>query len=318
MKASRLHPELRSFRFLPNPPVGSSWFRGLSRKLVRLVPAVKSTGSVAIESITFAPGVGVRVYTPTERAVSGALLWIHGGGMVIGFAAQDDRHCVDVATRLGVLVVSVEYRLAPEHPFPVPVDDCHHAWRWLVDGAAGRGVDPERIVVGGQSAGGGLAASLVHRLHDEGGRQPAGQWLFCPMLDDRTAADRNLDAVSHFLWSNRSNRVGWRAYLGTEPGSLEVPAYAVPARRRSLAGLPPAWIGTGDIELFYDEDCAYAAALAAGGVDCELDVVPGAPHGFERIQAKAPVSRAYIERSYAWLQRRLADPHESSWPRESS
>jgi acetyl esterase/lipase len=306
MDASRLHPELRSFRFIPNPPVGRTWFLSLSRKLIRFAPAARSTAAVAIERIAFAPGVGVRVYTPSERAVDGAVLWIHGGGMVLGFAAQDDRHCLDVATRLGVLVVSVEYRLAPEHPFPTPVDDCHRAWRWLQENAAGRGVDPGHVVVGGQSAGGGLAASLVQRLHDEGGPQPAGQWLFCPMLDDRTAANRDLDRVRHFLWSNRSNRAGWTAYLGTAPGAPSVPDYAVPARRESLAGLPPAWIGTGDVELFYDEDRAYAAALTAAGVECELDVVPGAPHAFERISAKAPVARAYLQRSLAWLRGRLA------------
>jgi acetyl esterase/lipase len=306
MRASHLHPDLRSFRYVPNLPVSRWWFRGLSRTVVRLLPAPRSANGVSIEQLSFAPRVGVRVYTPKERATNGAVLWIHGGGMVIGFAAQDDRHCVEVASRLGVLVVSVEYRLAPEHRFPAPVDDCHRAWRWLIENAAERGVDPERIVVGGQSAGGGLAASLVQRLHDEGGPQPAGQWLFCPMLDDRTAANRDLDRDRHFLWSNQSNLFGWTAYLGAAPGGPESPEYAVPARRTALEGLPPAWIGTGVIELFYDEDCAYAAALAAAGVECELDAVSGAPHAFERM-TKAPVSQAYLERAYSWLRDRL-DP----------
>jgi acetyl esterase/lipase len=156
-------------------------------------------------------------------------------------------------------VVSADYRLAPEHPYPAPLDDCLAAWTWLQDNSPARGVDPTRVAIGGQSAGGGLAASLVQRVHDDpGAAQPVAQWLFCPMLDDRTAAERKLDATKHILWNNTSNRMGWRSYLGVEPGAASTPEYAVPSRRADLAGLPPTWIGTGDIELFYDENRAYA------------------------------------------------------------
>ena len=134
----------------------------------------------------------------------------------------------------------------PEHPYPAALD-AHAAWTWLRGHAAA-----ERIVVGGQSAGGGLAAALVQRLYDEGER-PRAQWLFCPMLDDRTAARRGLDDAGHRVWDNRLNRFGWRAYLGTEPGAPGVPPYAVPARRDDVAGLPDTWIGVGDIDLFHDE-----------------------------------------------------------------
>jgi acetyl esterase/lipase len=303
MKASRLHPELRAYRFFPNPPVGNPWFVRVSRKLIGMTPDPSSIGGVAIERVSLAPGVGLRVYEPGDRTTDGALLWMHGGGMVVGSAAQDDGHCADVAAKLGILVVSVDYRLAPEHPFPHAVDDCRRAWEWVL--TDGPGIDTAKVVIGGQSAGGCLAASLAQRIHDEGGVQPIGQWLFCPMLDDRTAADRSLDAGRHFLWHNRSNLAGWTAYLGTAPGAASLPDYAAPARRRVLNGLPPAWIGIGDIDLFYDENRAYAAALTAAGVECELDVVAGGPHGFERFQPKAPVSQAYLERAYAWLQRRL-------------
>ena len=155
--------------------------------------------------------------------------------------------------------------------------------------------------MGGQSAGGGLAASLAQRLRDEAGVQPLAQWLFSPMLDDRTAARRELDALQQGVWDNRRNRAGWRAYLGTEPGAAHVPAYAVPARRPDLRGLPPTWIGVGDTELFFDEDQAYASRLLAAGVACTLVVIPGAYHGFEAIARDTALVQAYLNRSRAWL-----------------
>jgi acetyl esterase/lipase len=202
--------------------------------------------------------------------------------------------------------VSAEYRLAPEHPYPAPLDDCAATWAWLLANAAGRGISPERVAIGGQSAGGGLAAGLVLRVHDEGGPQPAAQWLFCPMLDDRTAANRDLDPVRHFLWNNKANRAGWSAYLGAPPGSPAIPAWAAPARRADYGGLPPAWIGAGTVELFYGEDRDYAASLTAADVDATFDSVPGAPHAFESIAAKSPVAQAYLDRATSWLRGHLA------------
>jgi acetyl esterase/lipase len=312
MRAARLHPELRSaFRFLPNPPVQRRWFIRLARRGTALIPAPRTSHRHRYERVDLGSGVAVHTYTPASGGHGGALLWIHGGGMVIGAAAQDHAFCADVAADLDVTVVSVDYRLAPEHPYPTPVDDCVTAWRWLVAQAPARGIDQRRIAVGGQSAGGGLAASLVHRVHDghdagAPGAAPAAQWLFCPMLDDRTAARRDLDGVRHVLWHNRSNRAGWSAYLGVAPGSAAVPDDAVPARCADLTGLPPTWIGIGDADLFCDEACAYAGALAAAGVPTTLDIVPGAPHAFERIAARAPVSRAYLARAKGWLRQRLA------------
>jgi acetyl esterase/lipase len=307
MHASRLHPQLRAvYRFLPNPPLHRDWFLRLSRRGTALIPNPRVPDDIRYERVDLGPGTAVHVFTPSARGNGGALLWIHGGGLVTGAAAQDHRFCVEVARDLAVPVVSVDYRLAPEHPYPVPVDDCLSAWRWLQGHAVDRGVDPARVAIGGQSAGGCLAASLVQRVHDGPGQQPVAQWLFCPMLDDRTAAHRDLDTVRHFLWNNRSNRAGWRAYLGADPGSAAVPTDAVPARRTDLSGLPPAWIGIGDAELFYDEARAYAEALTAAGVPTTLDTVPGAPHAFEKIAAKAPVSQAYLRRAKTWLDHQLA------------
>lgn len=307
MDASRLHPELRSiFRFVPNLPIGAPWrIRGI-RKAMGLLPVFKVPDGIRVEVIDLGRGAGVRVFTPEGGGNGAALLFIHGGGMVIGTASQEDARCAQIAHDLDVVTVSVEYRLAPEHPFPAPMDDCFAAWQWLQREAASRAIDPPRVAVGGQSAGGGLAAGLAQRLLDESDAQPVAQWLFCPMLDDRTAARPDLDLLDHFLWNNRSNLVGWRSYLAAEPGADTAPAYAVPSRRTDLTGLPPAWIGTGEIELFYDEDRSYAAALEAAGVDCTLVAVPGAPHAFESVAGGTRVAKDYSARAQAWLRTRLS------------
>ncbi len=307
MDASRLHPELRStFRFVPNLPIGAPWrIRGI-RKTMSLIPAAKVPDGMRMEVIDLGPGAGVRVFTPKGGGNGAALLFIHGGGMVIGTASQEDARCAQIAHDLGVVTISVEYRLAPEHPFPAPMDDCFAAWQWLQREASSRGIDPARVAVGGQSAGGGLAAGLAQRLLDESDVQPVAQWLFCPMLDDRTAARPDLDLLDHFLWNNTSNLVGWRSYLAAEPGADTAPAYAAPSRRTDLTGMPPAWIGTGEIELFYDEDRSYAAALEAAGVDCTLVAVPGAPHAFESVAGGTRVAKDYSARAQAWLRARLS------------
>lgn len=300
-----LHPDLRgSYRFMPNVPVRHRWQRAIIRALMRLSPGPRLTGDVAYERIDLASEVVIHLFTPLGQNTGAALLWIHGGGMVIGSAAQDYPGSIDLVRDLKITVASVDYRLAPEHPFPAPLDDCRRAWEWLLANAADRGIDPGRIAIGGQSAGAGLAAGLVQRIADEGGRQPAAQWLFCPMLDDRTAADRDLDPMRHKVWNNTANRAGWRAYLNQEPGTDGVSPYAAPARRTDLNGMPPAWIGTGTAELFYAEDRVYAQALDQAGVDCTLDSVAGAPHAFES-SSRAPIAQEYVHRSRAWLRTKL-------------
>ncbi|MGR0319683.1 alpha/beta hydrolase [Agromyces sp. ZXT2-3] len=313
MRVADLHPDLRrAYRWFPRPRVRRGWQRRMTQAALALIPPPRTAEGVRFERVDFdARGTGARVFTPVDTTGSAtrgraALVWIHGGGLVIGAAAADDRLCAELAERLGIVVVSVEYRLAPQHPFPVPLDDCLAAWQWVQDAASARGIDPARVAVGGESAGGGLAAALAQRLLDAGGPQPVAQLLYCPMLDDRTAARRELDAVRHFAWTNRDNLVGWSSYLQAPPGADAVPEFAVPARRADLAGLPPAWIGVGDIDLFHDEDLAYAAALRDAGVECTVDVVPGAPHGFESIARDVEVTRAFHARARTWLGERLA------------
>jgi acetyl esterase/lipase len=241
------------------------------------------------------------LYRPAERRSGAALFWIHGGGYLIGRPAQDDRFCAEVAAQLGIMVVSVGYRLAPEHPFPAPLEDCHAGWAWLQRAAPSLGIDPRRVAIGGQSAGGGLAACLVHKVQDEGPGKAAAQWLFCPMLDDRTAARRDLDAIGHRLWGNADNAVGWRAYLAAEPGGVSVPPCAVAARREDLARLPPAWIGVGDVDLFAEEDRAYAERLSRAGVKTTFVTVPGAPHGFEAWAPHTEIARRFLVGARDWL-----------------
>jgi acetyl esterase/lipase len=303
----RVAPDLRKatrmMTILPLP-FGSNWGRRLIRRMLgRARPAEHAGVSIEVPANTPVP---LRLWIPAKRTSQAALLWIHGGGYVIGTAAQDDAFCAAAAREFGIIVIGVDYRLAPEHPFPAPLDDCRAAWTWMGAESVVLGIDPLQIVVGGQSAGGGLAAALVQRLHAEGGAQPAAQWLFCPMIDDRTATDRELDKVGHRLWSNRNNRDGWHCYLGQEPGATELPPFAAAARTEDLTGLPPTWIGVGDIDLFCAEDRAYADRLRAAGVDVTLEIVAGAPHGFEAWAADTGTARDYLGLARKWLGERLA------------
>ncbi|MCS0499896.1 alpha/beta hydrolase [Protaetiibacter mangrovi] len=286
---------------MPSLDASKTINRRIAALALAIMPAARAAG-VRV-STRRDGGAKVRVYEPAEKRTDAALLWIHGGGLVIGDPRQDEALVSGTAAELGMVVVSAHYRLAPEHPFPAGLDDTLAAWEWLQRHAAELGVDPGRIVVGGESAGGGLAASLVHRLHDAGAH-PLAQWLFCPMLDDRTAADTTLDAVDHLVWNNVSNRFGWTSYLGQAPGG-EVPPYAVPARRIDLAGLPPAWICVGDIELFHDEDVDYARRLESAGVQVTLDVTTGTPHGFENWARDSAPARALLARARTWLADRI-------------
>jgi acetyl esterase/lipase len=280
-------------------PMERAWARRVIQTLLAVMPATQLDGVSIEQPRDAAPSV--RVYRPAVWRFHAALLWIHGGGLIFGRAIQDDRICALTARELGILVVSVEYRKAPEHPFPAALDDCLAGWWWLQREAQRLGVDPACVAVGGESAGGGLAASLAQRLHDAGKASPVAQWLFCPMLDDRTAARRELDGVRHFVWNNRANRFGWRSYLGVEPGAPSAPPYAVPARREDLRGLPLAWIGVGDIDLFYDEDQTYARRLQAAGVEATFEVVPSAPHGITSWAPDTKIARDHIRRALIWL-----------------
>jgi acetyl esterase/lipase len=298
MTVEELDPQiLESLRRVPPIDLEKPLGRWFMARASALAPGAKVDGIA--RRVVREGDARVRVYVP-ERPSGAALLWIHGGGLVIGSARMDDRLCGETARDTGAIVVSADYRLAPRHPFPAAHDDVHAAWSWLRLHAPGLGIDLDRIAVGGQSAGGGLAAALVQRLHDDG-VPIAAQLLLCPMLDDRTAADRGLDARRHLVWDNRANLVGWRSYLGREPGADEVPRYAVPARREDLAGLPPTWMYWSEIELFAAEDRAYAERLRAAGVPVTVVTLDDAPHAFEAWGYATPPAQELLAGARSWL-----------------
>jgi acetyl esterase/lipase len=303
-----LPPELRAARFIPNV----SWTPLLVRLIRRLpMPPTRVPTGLTVTNRTIpgpdgAPDVRVRLYRPTGLPPAApALLWLHGGGHLIGKPEQDDRTNLEFARR-GVAVVSVDYRLSPEHPFPAALDDAHAALTWLARPDGELAVDADRIAVGGSSAGGGMAAALAQRVHDEGRIRLALQLLVYPMLDDRTGLRDDAAPADLRVWTPASNRLGWNSYLGTAPGSAVVPEYAVPARRTDLTGLPPAWIGVGTADLFHDEGVAYARRLEAAGVPVTLDVVEGAFHGFDAVFRSAPVTRRFVDSQIGALRGRLA------------
>ena len=239
------------------------------------------------------PPVRLMVFTPERHAESrAAVLWIHGGGYVVGNPEFEAAGTGRLVSDLGVVAVSPDYRLAPEHPFPAALDDCMAALRWMLSNAEDLGIDPARMAVVGASAGGGLAAAVAQRCHDEGIALRA-QVLVYPMLDDRCTLRSDYDGRGRFAWTPDSNLYGWSAYLGRAPRMADAPEYASPARRVDVSGLAPAWIGVGKLDVFHDEDVDYAQRLKASGVPCELITVDGMYHGADGIKPKAPSMRAF-------------------------
>jgi acetyl esterase/lipase len=295
------HPDLHSSaRFIPRFSFTPRLVRCInSMARLRGVPRPPALKDVLIEDV-FLPGqdgaskLRVRIYRPRniDRPVP-AMLWLHGGGFIFGAPEFDQQNNIATARELGILIAAVDYRLSPDHPFPAALDDAYAALTWLHANAAALGVAAGRYAVGGSSAGGGLAAGLTLMAHDRGEPPVALQVLLYPMLDDRTVLRTDIDPSDLRMWDTGSNRYGWTSYLGTKPGGANISSYAAPARREDLAGLPPAWIGTGTFDLFHDENIAYAQRLTAAAVHCELRVVSGAYHGFDAISRNAKVSQDF-------------------------
>jgi acetyl esterase/lipase len=234
------------------------------------------------ESVTIASAdrdVPCLLYTPKARKSEAAYLHIHGGGYVGGQMERSDPMNTLIASQLGITVLAVGYRLAPEHPVPAPLDDCYAALAWLHDEAQRLGVDRDRIAIGGESAGGGLAAALAIRARDAGDYAVCHQHLTYPMLDNLTgsASAPGDPLVGEFVWTRKSNEFGWSCYLGDHPAE----APYVPARVASVEGLPPTWMFTVALDLFRDENIEYAQRLLTAGVPTELVVLPGACHAFQ-------------------------------------
>ncbi|WP_198955576.1 alpha/beta hydrolase fold domain-containing protein [Frankia sp. CcI49] len=261
--------------------------------------------------ITF-PGpespITLSVFTPVGHVPGGpGIVWIHGGGMTTG-----DRFWAFPALRLaaaaGAVVVSVEYRLAPEHPDPAPVDDSYAGLCWTAAHAAELGIDGDALVLAGSSAGGGIAAGTALRVRDDGGPALAGLLLLSPMLDDRM---RTVSAgmAGVLPWSGASNRTGWRMLLGDRSGTDDVSIYAAPGRATDLSGLPPTFLDVGSVDLFRDEGVAFASTIWASGGDAEIHVWPGGFHGYEDLAPAAALSVDTIATRERWLTRTLTRAH---------
>ncbi|MGW2913372.1 alpha/beta hydrolase [Streptomyces asoensis] len=272
-------------------------------------------GAFAVEDRTVpgppgAPAVSLLICRPTAPAPDRprpVVYHVHGGGMVLG----NNRVGVDVvlawARELDMVVVSVEYRLAPEHPYPAPVDDVYAGLLWTAEHAAELGADPERIVLAGASAGGGLTAALALLLRDREGPRPLGQILMCPMLDDRNDTPSGHQMAGLGVWDRTANETGWTALLGERRGGPDVPPYAAPARAEDLSGLPPAFLDVGSAETFRDEVVAYASRIWQSGGVAELHVWPGGFHGFDGFAPQATLSRSARSAQLTWLRRLLAE-----------
>jgi len=253
-----------------------------------------------------APDVPLLICRPAGVAAPAACLYyIHGGGMIVGDNRTGLPGMLDHAGQLAMTVVSVDYRLAPETPYPGPVEDCYAGLSWTVAHAAELGLDPARVIVGGGSAGGGLAAAVALLARDRGGPALLGQLLICPMLDDRNNTPSSWQMAGRGVWTRAANEVGWTALLGDARGGPDVSPYAAPARAGDLSGLPPAFIDVGSAETFRDEDVAYATRIWQAGGLAELHVWPGGFHGFATMVPEAAVSRAAVAAQRTWLSRLL-------------
>ena len=310
--ADQLDPELRTVveKLPTDRPLDLKEIPAARVKMKKMVTAMLAP-LPPVEGVTsqdeFAPGskgdpaVRVRVYRSNDQPGKlPALFWIHGGGYVMGDIDQDDRLMQQLVKRIGCVAVSVDYRLAPEHPFPAPVEDCYAGLKWLFAHANELGVEPSRIAIGGASGGGGLAAGLALLVRDRKEVQVAFQLLIYPMIDDRNVSPASYAITDPRVWNRESNRLGWRAYLGRDGGGADVSPYAAAARATDLTNLPPAYIPVGALDLFVDENIEYAQRLIQAGVPAELHVYPGAFHGFDLFAPHARVSKQFkADRDYA-------------------
>lgn len=252
------------------------------------IPGPAGAPAVAIELI----GAG------NAAAPRPAILHIHGGGMISGRARNMTSFSQTLAAEFGAVVVNVDYRLSPETPFPGPVLDNLAALEWMIAHAADMGIDPQRIAIMGESAGGGLAAMVAQMARDTATVQPCLLVMLYPMLDDRTGSSRQVPPhIGTIGWSAEANRFGWSSFLGVPAGSANVPAGSVPARLSDLAGFPPSFIGVGTLDLFIDEDLEFGRRLIAAGVPTQMHVSPGAYHAFDFVVPEARIAREFTQ---AW------------------
>lgn len=253
-----------------------------------------------------APDITLLILRRTDHQTAGPGIYhTHGGGMIVG----DRRTGVDMflpyVLDQGAVVVSVEYRLAPEHPHPAPVEDCYAGLVWTAEHAAELGIDPARILIAGASAGGGLAAGTALMARDRGFPELTHQVLICPMIDDRLTTHSSQCLDGEGTWDRNDNLFGWTSLLGEARGGPDVSPYAAPARADDLAGLPRTYIDVGSAESFRDEALAYAMRLSEAGVSVDLHMWGGGFHGFDLMVPQAAVSQASTRTRHEFLTRAL-------------
>ena len=283
----RIHPDLaQSFSAAPELNITAESLPELRKAFVRVPESLPKDDAVEVYDEMITSALRVRIYKPkSEQKDFPGLLWIHGGGHILGTPEQDEALCIRFAKEAGCIVVAPDYRLAPEHPYPADLDDCYSALVWMTENLP---VRKDRVAVAGQSAGGGLTSAVVLMARDK--KTPAihFQMPLYPMLDHRTITPSTYQIQDHRVWCRDFNLTAWKMYLGDDV--KEVPAYASPALAEDLSGLPPAYIMVGQLDPFRDESISYAQRMLQTDVPVELHVVPGATHGFEGIFIDAEVS----------------------------
>lgn len=277
-------------------------------ELIAALPLVRR--ELRIPGPAGAPELEITVLTPDDLRAGEALpvLYnVHGGGMIVGHRSWEDARLVDLHTRHRVVTVNVEYRLAPEDPFPAGAEDVYAGYLWVREHAAELGGDAERIVVMGGSAGGGFAAAICLMARERGDAAPAAQLLLCPMIDNTNSTVSAQQYRGLGTWTREANDLAWACVLGEELAFSEAaPAFAAPSRSTDLSGLPPAFIEVGSAELFRDEDVEYASRIWAVGGQAELHVWSGGCHGFDVYAPDAAITRAALDTRDAWLRRVVA------------
>ncbi|SEU36475.1 alpha/beta hydrolase [Stigmatella erecta] len=314
-KPPPFEPELATLlpRFAPFAPVHMTADQIEKYRAMPSPSMAEQIGGRPVQCVDFTiPGyqgvdLALSVISRKDHATPGPGIYhLHGGGMVMADRFAGAQDLVAWAMKFDAVCVTVEYRRAPENPDPIPVEDCYAGLQWMAAHAGELRVDPERIVIFGGSAGGGLAAGTTLLARDRKGPKLFGQLLQCPMLDDRNQTVSSYQFQGTGIWDRVSNLTGWTALLGDRCGTDGVSSYAAPARALDLSGLPPTFIDVGAAEVFRDEAVAYASAIWAAGGDAELHVWGGAFHGFSQMAPEAAISRAANAAREAWLERLLS------------
>lgn len=316
--AAEFEPLMQAMAANPQPPMTRDSIAASRGNMQGMFPAPQDViGGRPVEAIERiipgpegAPDLEITILRPSSLSDGAApvpgLYNIHGGGMVVGHRHWETGRLVDLVERHGIVAVNVEYRLAPEHPFPAGVEDCYAGLVWMSENAAELGVDPERIVVMGGSAGGGFSAAVSLLARDHRGPKIAGQLLLCPMVDNTNTTVSSHQYAGLGTWTREANLLAWECVLGSELAfSEDAPAYAAPARAADLSGLPPAFIEVGSAEPFRDEDVEYATRIWATGGEAELHVWSGGFHGFDLYAADSELTQAALASRDSWLQRIL-------------